>query len=532
MKKIISTLLIMIIIACLFSSSVTAADRNGTIGACTWSLDGTRLTINGVGRLDFVRDVPWGKDITELVIGEGITEIGYHLFDRCTQLRQVTLPSTLKTIEMGAFNGCSSLADIILPDHLASIGDIAFMGCTSLKQIAIPRTVTSFGRSVFHSCDSLERIDVDKDNQALVSVDGVLYNKRMSTLIKYPDNKTGDSYSVPDTVEILGEYAFYNSAHLKQVFLHDGITKVSMNAFSDTAMYNDHRNYYDGGVYIGNCLVGLKDSSMTSFKVREGTRLIADYVFSEKGERLTSVYIPDGVKLIGSNAFAYCSRLVSVSVPESLTYISESAFFECTSLKNVFYRGDKNTRSKIFIGGDNAPILNGNWTYNACLDSAQHSWGEPTVIAEADCSKEGSAEAECQLCGARKTQSIAMTEHKFTVYSVTKKPACVEVGVETRTCIRCNATETRDIAPIGHDYGEFVLTVRPTGKKQGTEQQICKNCGDAISRSTPSLREQGGGVNINVIKYGVIIVVIMSAAVMEVLIVSNMADKIDKRKGR
>lgn len=532
MKKIISILLIMIVIACVFSTSITAADRSGTIGACTWSLDGTRLNVKGSGRIDYVADKPWGRDITEAVIGEGITSISLSLFQDCTKLRQVTLPSTLKTIEAGVFYGCTSLESIVLPANLTRIEDMAFLGCKSLKQIIIPKTVTFFGRGVFNSCDSLEKIDVDKDNSALVSVDGVLYNKRKSALIKYPANKIGDSYTVPDTVEVLEDNAFANSANLKQVFLPDGISKVGLNVFFDTAMYKDSSNYYEGGLYIGNCLIEQKNTSMTSFSVREGTRAIADCAFWGKGDLLTSVYIPDGVRSIGTYAFTYCSRLVSVSIPESLTYISESAFSECVSLKNVFYRGDKNTRSKIFIGEDNASILNANWAYNACLGSAQHLWGEPAVIAEADCVAEGSVETECRRCGARKTESIAMTEHKFNDYSVTKQPACVEVGVETRTCVQCNATETRDIAPIGHDYGEFVLAVKPTGKNQGTEQQICKNCGDAISRSIPSLREQGGGVNINVVRYGVIIIMMMSAAVVEVLIVSNIADKIDKRKGR
>ncbi|MDE7292047.1 MAG: leucine-rich repeat domain-containing protein, partial [Treponemataceae bacterium] len=62
---------------------------------------------------------------------------------------------------------------------------------------------------------------------------------------------------------------------------------------------------------------------------------------------LTSVVIPNGVMIIGTDAFRDCTSLKSVVIPDSVTAIDKRAFFGCTSLDNVTYEGTKEEWEKI-----------------------------------------------------------------------------------------------------------------------------------------------------------------------------------------
>ena len=117
-------------------------------------------------------------DIVEVVIEDGITEIGNSSFKGCSNLTKITIPETVYSIEMCAFqncssipeveiaanvseipaqcfNGCSSLQQATLNDGLQTISNYAFANCTSLSYVAIPASVTSIADSAFNNDPNL-----------------------------------------------------------------------------------------------------------------------------------------------------------------------------------------------------------------------------------------------------------------------------------------------------------------------------------------------------------------------------------------
>ena len=84
-----------------------------------------------------------GKEITDLVIPEGVTSIGSYTFHGCSSLTSISLPSTLTSIGEGVFNSCSGLTELVIPEGVTSIGSSAFSGCTSLKYIQITGNLNS-----------------------------------------------------------------------------------------------------------------------------------------------------------------------------------------------------------------------------------------------------------------------------------------------------------------------------------------------------------------------------------------------------
>ena len=247
-------------IAASAASSGNCGDSGSNV---TWSLDdnGT-LTISGSGKIEDCRsdiDQPWysnRSDITSVVIEPGVTSIGSQAFYECSNLTSITIPSGLTSIGEQAFGNCTGLTSITIPSGFISIGDYAFWNCTGLTSITIqngvtsigtgafwnctgltsitiPSSVTSIGVNVFYGCSGLTDITVDSSNPSFCSESGVLFNKDKTTLIYYPLGKNDSSYTIPDGVTVIEQYAFYCNSKLTSVTIPSGVTSIGEMAFRE-----------------------------------------------------------------------------------------------------------------------------------------------------------------------------------------------------------------------------------------------------------------------------------------------------------
>ena len=88
--------------------------------------------------------------MTELTIPDGVTDIGSFSFGRCIKLIEITIPSSVTSID-GSFSGCTSLKEITIPENVTSIGDWTFSACDMLEKIVIPRSVTDISTTAFRN---------------------------------------------------------------------------------------------------------------------------------------------------------------------------------------------------------------------------------------------------------------------------------------------------------------------------------------------------------------------------------------------
>ena len=109
-----------------------------------------------------------------------------HIFG--SQVKNYTIGDGVTSIGKDAFYDCSSLTSVTIGNSVTSIGEKAFDDCTGLTSVTIGNAVTSIGYA-FNGCSGLTEINVDENNTAYSSIDGVLFNKSQTELILYPRRK-------------------------------------------------------------------------------------------------------------------------------------------------------------------------------------------------------------------------------------------------------------------------------------------------------------------------------------------------------
>ena len=269
--------------------------------------------------------------IPETIGGVAVTAIGEDAFRYCDSLTSIEIPSSVTSIGYGAFY-CSGLTSITIPGNVTSIGKFAFWGCDSLTSISIPSSITSIGDYAFDYCENLQEINVDEDNNNYSSLDGVLFNETKTEIMKYPGNKVGTEYAIPNSVIGIGDRAFENCISLKSINIPEGVTSIGEDAFeycdSLTSIEIPSSVTSIGYSAFYNC------RSLTSINISEGITSIGDYAFSGC-KSLTIINIPEGVTSIGDQTFEGCYSLTSINIPSSVTNIDFWAFYDCLNLTSI-----------------------------------------------------------------------------------------------------------------------------------------------------------------------------------------------------
>ena len=99
-----------------------------------------------------------GELVTDFVIPDSVTSIGYSAFYGCSSLTSVVIPDRVTSIGSSAFYGCSGLTSVVIGDSVTSIGSRAFCHCSDLTSVVIPDSVTSIGYWAFEYCSSLKDV--------------------------------------------------------------------------------------------------------------------------------------------------------------------------------------------------------------------------------------------------------------------------------------------------------------------------------------------------------------------------------------
>ena len=274
---------------------------------------------------------------------------------------EVTVPYMVEVLGEYAFNN-SMVTKVNLPRGLKEIRSYCFWNCPELREITLPASLRNLEYSidektgyvatqamVFSDNPKLEAINVEEGNPLYKSIDGVLFTADGKTLLYYPDGKKADLYIIPEGTEEFGYTAFRNpemtALYIPSTFrqLHSGGGDFSgISSLKEIYVSPENEYYYtvDGALYsrYGNSLVFYPNnrdvSELKPEDFPEGMSYIGAFAF-QHDKNMKSVEIPEGVTSIGWMCFTWAQSLESVTVPASVTDIGGYAFAYCGQLEKV-----------------------------------------------------------------------------------------------------------------------------------------------------------------------------------------------------
>lgn len=299
------------------------------------------------------------RNLAEIQLVEGITEIEDFAFAGCRNITELKLLSGMRTINRYVFRNCNNLENIILPDGLMYINEGAFEGCSSLKEIDFPEGLKTINTNILSKCDNLERIyipssvedisetlrgkkikniEVSENNNVYASENGVLFNKDKTRVLKYPAGNERKEYVIPDNVNEIGDYAFYSCRNLTNIVMPDGLTNIFRGAFSHCSNLKsinlpNSLTKIEEGYLLYESGVFYECSSLEKIIIPEKITSIGAFTFC-KCTNLTDVTLPAGLINIGDYAFNECDSLTNINIPQIIISIGKEAFSKCNNLKN------------------------------------------------------------------------------------------------------------------------------------------------------------------------------------------------------
>jgi len=177
--------------------------------------------------------------LTSLIIPDHVTSIGNAAFACCTGLTSLTIGNHVTSIGSATFTLCTGLTSVRIPNSVTTFQDYAFGSCSGLTSMTIGSGVKSIGSSDFQYCKKLKKIGVSKENSFYCQVDGVLYNKDKTTLIKCPNARSG-KYAILRGVDSIGNYAFPGCDSLTSITIPKNVTSIGGYAFFESSIKQIH----------------------------------------------------------------------------------------------------------------------------------------------------------------------------------------------------------------------------------------------------------------------------------------------------
>ncbi len=276
-------------------------------------------------------------------LGSGLKIIGRYAFAYCEMLESLTLPETLEEIHgfafrasglksidipastvyvTDAFRECDCLEEInvdpenhylssvdgvlftadganlllypaakngesyTVPCEVYELGDYSFSNCRNLKTLTVGEDVSYIGYSALGGGNSISEYKVAEGNTYFTTEDGVLFSYDKTSLIRYPSNKAGKTYTINGNVEFISAFAFSTVNALEQITVSDGVKDIGIQSF-------------------------------------------------ERCSNLSKINFPDSLVSIESMAFSFCNLLKSVKLPASVSWLSSDTFMSCQSLERI-----------------------------------------------------------------------------------------------------------------------------------------------------------------------------------------------------
>ena len=315
------------------------------------------------------------NNLKSIHLGSKLKEIGTFCFYGCTSLESLVIPNNVEIIgnqacigspwmncyeltvgahhiSENAFHTCVNVSSLTLTDSVEYIGTKAFVNIgvanSSFTEIYIPKNVKYIGSIAFvYNSSNITSLIVDPENKWYYSENNCIIETSTNTLLfitnnssipgtvtnylgTYNNNKSISSITIPNNIETIGSYTFYNST-LSDITFNNKVEEIGEYAFGFTSLTSVN---IPSNITTINNSAFVNCSLLTTVTLSEGLTYIGDYAF-QGCNSLTTINIPSTVTYIGKYAFDGCESLTTINLPTNLTTLNQAVFRNCSKLESI-----------------------------------------------------------------------------------------------------------------------------------------------------------------------------------------------------
>ncbi len=515
-------------------------------------------------------------------VKEGTEVIADYAFSACTSLTGITFPASVKVIGDAAFSNCTGLKDVncgvrkaewanvtigtensallnatftFVPDpHVHSYDEIVDelkvtcleagykitkCSCGDTKREDYPAPGHIFVNNVCTGCGGREYdISISNNEVTIIgcheSLSGNIvlpsaiggYSVAKIGANAFAGNKNITGIVIPSTVTEIGEKAFFNCDELVNISIPASVTAMGSLAFADCAKLSAL------SVSADNAKFTTDENGVLFNKVK------TEILYYPTGKASVTYEIPDGVMVIGKNAFNGYASLVTVTIPASVKTVDEGAFDGCEGLKKVNFTGTETKWNRVIIRDKNAPLTKAEKTFADLSDAEKalvvskllmvynadvSTKGINIILTESDktvgimavdmLAKDGETEVSIEtdgtlievyedgtynllisdwhLSGNKTETTVTIGEDTFPIififependghdFSIVEElePTCVDKGCTRYTCSICGAyRDENEVDALGHEYGLWIIDSDEGCVTEGKKYRECTVC--------------------------------------------------------
>ena len=355
---------------------------SGSVGATReWDYHGL---LNGEDQSIFQLEplAPYKDTVRQLIIGEGITEIGYAAMYGIKSLEHVSLPESCTVIRNGAFWGCESLTEFVFPSGVQMIADCVLKQCYALKRIVVSEAAKELCGEAFSQCHSLEEIIFCGDDLHTIwsgafcdtySLQQLHLPPHVSRLTTYAFTKIGctvldlsaltevvmeqdvfescpnlQTLILPDSMEIIPESLVTDCNCLTSVVIGENTKTIGSRAFGTAPLTE---------ITIPASVICIEPGAfngltqLAAIHVEDGNRVYSDIngvLYSNNNTRIhtyprnrseSAYLLPESVRIIGKFAFSGNRHLTTVIAPDDITVLEQYAFYNLPNFSKLYLQG-------------------------------------------------------------------------------------------------------------------------------------------------------------------------------------------------
>ena len=285
--------------------------------------------------------------LSQISLPRNLEEIGNQAFES-TSLESLTIRGGVK-LGNGCFNACYRLRQISILEGVTDLPIACFAG-TQISEIVLPSSIRTIGDQAFYRCRNLQEISFLSDNPNYSVYDNVLYSKDKKRLIIFPIGRQEiNNFNIPEGVEIIGTGAFGYASYLNKVTLPQSVDSIAPADFCASGLTEIKipekvttipRFAFQGCINLIKAeipedvhTIGEKAfqycEQLSDFSLPKKLLVIGPYAFNNAllvGEKF---HLPENVKSIGEHAFDFCGISGSnIVIPPSLTDWGNDSFFK------------------------------------------------------------------------------------------------------------------------------------------------------------------------------------------------------------